>query len=71
MRVMMLARPSAAVAASVMLAAGAACSPAGRLPRSTGPQAAALVEVTNTSWFDVVVYSVRSGCGGGSAWSPA
>lgn len=61
MHVRVLARPSAAVAASVMLAAAVACAPPGRLPPPAGPQTAAFVEVTNTNWLDVVVYSVRSG----------
>ena len=61
MRVMKVAGPSAAVVASLMLAPALACSPAGRLVQPRGPQAAAFVEVTNTNWFDVVVYSLRSG----------
>jgi hypothetical protein len=61
MRVTMVAQPFAAVAASLMLVSAGACSPAALSARPAGSEAAAFVEVTNSSWFDVVVYGVRSG----------
>ena len=49
-----------AVGTSLMLAAVVACAPAGSSAR-TEPLPVTLVEVSNNSWYDVVVYSVGSG----------
>jgi hypothetical protein len=48
------------LAAGAILLAAIACAPGNRTTRSS-PRLGASVEVTNTSWYDVVVYSVGSG----------
>jgi hypothetical protein len=61
MRITSTARPLTAVAASVMLASAVACAPTGRSAGPAEPRTVSFVDVTNSSWFDVVVYSVGSG----------
>jgi hypothetical protein len=55
------ARLFAAYAGLALLASTAACAPPARPAQPPSGYPAALVDVTNSSWFDVVVYSVGSG----------
>jgi hypothetical protein len=60
-RLLAFGRPFASFASLALIASAVACFPSGGPERPIGRRATAFVEVTNSSWFDVVVYSLGSG----------